>query len=49
MSPPASAAPLAAAIADAHTTVLADAGHMMMVEQPNETIDTIDAFLGALA
>jgi pimeloyl-ACP methyl ester carboxylesterase len=45
MTPARNAGPLAAAIAAAETTVIGDAGHMMMVEQPDRTLDALKAFL----
>jgi pimeloyl-ACP methyl ester carboxylesterase len=44
MTPAHGAAPLLEAIADCQTTVLAGAGHMMMAEQPEETLDAIASF-----
>lgn len=41
MTPPAGAQDLAQRIAGARTVILPHAGHMMMVEQPDETIDTL--------
>lgn len=38
MAPPAAARDLATRIADARTVILPRAGHMMMIEQPDETI-----------
>ena len=45
MTPPRSAQPLVAALGDVRVETLADTGHMIMVERPNETIDLIDDFL----
>jgi pimeloyl-ACP methyl ester carboxylesterase len=45
MTPARAAGPLAAAIAAAKTTVIGDAGHMIMVEQPDRTLDALTAFL----
>ena len=45
MTPPSATAPLAAAIAAAETTVIGDAGHMIMIEQPDRTLDALKAFL----
>jgi pimeloyl-ACP methyl ester carboxylesterase len=44
MTPARGAKPLAEAIADCRTTVLAGAGHMMMAEQPEETLDALSEF-----
>ena len=41
MSPPAAARTLGARIAGARTIVLQDTGHMMMVEQPDQTLDAL--------
>jgi pimeloyl-ACP methyl ester carboxylesterase len=41
MTPPAAARDLATRIADARTVILPHAGHMMMVEQPDATIDAL--------
>ncbi|MGE0724781.1 MAG: alpha/beta fold hydrolase [Alphaproteobacteria bacterium] len=41
MTPASRAKPLAAAIAGARTTVIAGAGHMMMVERPDETLGAL--------
>lgn len=41
MTPPAGARDLAARITGARTVVLPEAGHMMMIEQPDETIDAL--------
>ncbi len=41
MTPPKAAAALARHIADASTVVIEDAGHMMMVEKPDETLDAL--------
>lgn len=45
MTPPKAAAPLAGAIAGAQTVVIDGAGHMMMVEKPDETLDALIAAL----
>ena len=45
MTPPKAAAPLSAAIAGAQTVVIDGAGHMMMVEKPDETLDALIAAL----
>ena len=45
MTPPKAAAPLAAAIAESRTVVIDGAGHMMMVEKPDETLDALIAAL----
>jgi pimeloyl-ACP methyl ester carboxylesterase len=47
MTPPRTVAPLVAALADVRVETLADTGHMIMVERPNETIDLIAGFLHA--
>ncbi|MDG2284218.1 MAG: alpha/beta hydrolase [Alphaproteobacteria bacterium] len=44
MTPARGAKPLEEAIADCRTTVLANAGHMMMAEQPEETLDALAGF-----
>ena len=41
MTPPKAAAPLGSAIAGAQTVVIDGAGHMMMVEKPDETLDAL--------
>lgn len=41
MTPPRAATPLAEAIPNARTVILEDAGHMMMVEKPDETLDAL--------
>lgn len=41
MTPPAAARDLATRITDARTVILPRAGHMMMVEQPDATIDSL--------
>ena len=41
MTPPKAAASLARHIADASTVIVQDAGHMMMVEKPDETLDAL--------
>lgn len=41
MTPPAGARDIAARITEARTVILPRAGHMMMVEQPDQTIDTL--------
>lgn len=41
MTPPAGARDIATRIADARTVILPKAGHMMMVEQPDPTIDAL--------
>jgi pimeloyl-ACP methyl ester carboxylesterase len=46
MTPARGAAPLGKAIADSRTVTLAGAGHMMMAEQPDETLDALSAFFG---
>ncbi len=44
MTPARGAKPLADAIAGSRTIVLPDAGHMMMAEQPDETLDSLSNF-----
>jgi pimeloyl-ACP methyl ester carboxylesterase len=44
MTPARGARPLGEVIADCRTTVLASAGHMMMAEQPDETLDVLAGF-----
>lgn len=46
MTPAKAARPLADALSDCRTVTLAGAGHMMMIEQPDETLDALAAFLG---
>lgn len=46
MTPVGASKGLRGVIQDAHTEILADTGHMIMVERPNETIDIISGFLG---
>ncbi|MAM68123.1 MAG: alpha/beta hydrolase [Rhodospirillaceae bacterium] len=41
MTPVKAAAPLADAIPDAKTVILKECGHIMMVERPDETLDTL--------
>lgn len=43
MTPPKASAPLAAALADSRTVQIGGAGHMMMVEKPDETLDALIA------
>lgn len=45
MTPAAKAKPLAAAIAGSRTVVVAGAGHFMMVERPDATLDALRSFL----
>jgi pimeloyl-ACP methyl ester carboxylesterase len=45
MTPPKRARDLMAALPDAHMVVLKGCGHMMMSEQPNETLDAMIAAL----
>lgn len=45
MTPPRAAAPLAGAIAGSQTVIIDGAGHMMMVEKPDETLDALIAAL----
>jgi len=49
MTPPKAAAPFSEAIADCRTTVLKGAGHMMMAEQPDETLDALAGFFSGTA
>lgn len=44
MTPARGAKPLGEVITDCRTTVLAGAGHMMMAEQPDETLDALAGF-----
>jgi pimeloyl-ACP methyl ester carboxylesterase len=46
MAPPAAGAALAAALADSRSTTIEDAGHMMMVESPEATLQALRGFLG---
>ena len=41
MTPPSAAAELAAKVAKARTATIRDAGHMMMIEKPDETLDAL--------
>lgn len=41
MTPPKASAPLAAALADSQTVRIGGAGHMMMVEKPDEALDAL--------
>lgn len=41
MTPPSAAAELAAKVGTARTATIGDAGHMMMVEKPDETLDAL--------
>jgi pimeloyl-ACP methyl ester carboxylesterase len=45
MTPPAAGAALAKRFADARALTLPRAGHMMMIEQPDTTLDALKAFL----
>ena len=45
MTPPKAAEPLAAGLRDCRMVVLDHAGHMMMIERPDETLDALRAFL----
>lgn len=45
MTPARGAAPLAEAIPQSRTVILDRAGHMMMLEQPDETLDALSAFM----
>ena len=45
MTPAKAGAKLAAAIAGARSTVIADCGHMMMTEKPDATLDALKEFL----
>jgi pimeloyl-ACP methyl ester carboxylesterase len=46
MTPAKGTKPMAEAIADCRTVVLPAAGHMMMAEQPDETLDALAGFFG---
>jgi pimeloyl-ACP methyl ester carboxylesterase len=46
MTPAKAGAALAEALPGAELTILPGAGHMMMVEQPDETLDALIAWLG---
>lgn len=48
MAPPRSIDPLLDALVDVRVETLADTGHMIMVERPNQTIDLIAAFLNPI-
>jgi len=48
MTPAKLARPLVDALPDVRTIVLPKAGHMMMIEQPDETLDVLAEFFGAL-
>lgn len=48
MTPPKAAAGLARRVADETTVVIEDAGHMMMVEKPDETLDALIDGLSAV-
>ena len=41
MTPAAKARPLADAIADAQTVTVANSGHFMLVERPDETLEAL--------
>lgn len=45
MAPPASAAPLREGLADWEESVIAGAGHIMMIERPDPVIDALASFL----
>lgn len=45
MTPSAKAKPLAAAIAGSKTVVIANCGHFMMVERPDETLDALKPYV----
>ncbi len=45
MTPPRTVEPLVGALSDVRVETLADTGHMIMVERPNETIDLMADFL----
>jgi pimeloyl-ACP methyl ester carboxylesterase len=49
MTRPSAATPLADALSDATTFVIPDAGHLMMVDHPDETLDHLISFLGPAA
>ncbi|MBT3400705.1 MAG: alpha/beta hydrolase, partial [Rhodospirillaceae bacterium] len=46
MTPVKGASSLCEAFADGRMTILEGAGHMMMVERPDETLDALKDFLG---
>ena len=46
MTPPHGAETLAAVISDSRTVILRRAGHMMMAEQPEETLNALADFFG---
>ena len=45
MTPVRAAKPLADALPDGQMTVIADCGHMLMIEQPDRTLDALKSFL----
>lgn len=45
MTPTRNAEALRAAIADARLEIIADGGHMMMIEEPDQTLDALKGFL----
>jgi pimeloyl-ACP methyl ester carboxylesterase len=45
MTPARAAQPLTETLSDSRMTVIPDCGHMMMVEQPDRTLDALKAFL----
>ena len=45
MTPPRNARPLIEAIDGAKVETIADCGHMMMVERPDETLDALRTLL----
>jgi pimeloyl-ACP methyl ester carboxylesterase len=45
MTPARAAQPLTKALADSRTIVIPDCGHMMMVEQPDRTLDALKSFI----
>jgi pimeloyl-ACP methyl ester carboxylesterase len=46
MTRPTGAPPLADALSDASTVVIPDAGHLMMIDQPDQVLDHLISFLG---
>ncbi len=45
MTPVRAAKPLAEALPNSQMTVIADCGHMLMIEQPDQTLDALKSFL----
>jgi pimeloyl-ACP methyl ester carboxylesterase len=48
MTPPKAAQPLISALPDSRAVTIAEAGHMVMTEQPEKTLDVLRAFLRPL-